>query len=442
MIGKSPNQNQLNLFKPVLKQFINPSHPLVLLAERIPWSELEKDFSPLYSNTGTPAKPIRLMIGLLLLKQMYNLGDETLMPEWVRDPYFQYFCGEVEFQWRPPCDPSDLVHFRKRIGTEGVEKLFKLSIDLHGETIKRQREVIVDTTVQEKNITFPTDVKLYCKIIGKCNKIAKTEGIVLRQSYRRTVKTLLLLQRFAHHPKRKKEADRSKRKLKTLAGRIVRDLERKFVEDQMQRYRQELLIFKAVIAQQRFDRDKIYSIHEPETSCIAKGKAHKQYEFGSKVSLAMLPKSNIIVGVLNFKGNPNDTITLKPTLDYAKKITGMKFDYAIVDRGYKVKRMIDETEIVIPGRKENSVYLQNRKRKKCRSRAAIEPIIGHIKSDCRMAKNYLKGRIGDEINSLMAATAFNFRKLLSKIEKDFILFIFNLTVKSSKPLNFSVILSY
>ena len=210
MLDKSPLQNQKNLFRPLLVEFINLEHPLVILANRIPWKDLEQDFSGLYSHTGTPSKPIRLMVGLLILKQIYNLGDEPLMEEWVRDPYFQNFCGEGEFQWKPPCDPSDLVHFRKRIGEEGATKIFKLSVQMQGKDLK-SNDVVVDTTAQEKNITYPVDSKQYRKIIDKCNSIAKREGIQLRQSYKRTVKALLLDLRFAHHPKRKRLAIRAQK---------------------------------------------------------------------------------------------------------------------------------------------------------------------------------------------------------------------------------------
>jgi IS5 family transposase len=424
MLGKSPDQQQKNLFRPLLKEFINMNHPLVILSNKIPWNELEKELANLYSHTGLPSKPVRLMAGLLILKQMYNHGDETIMSEWVRDPYFQHFCGEAEFQWTFPCDPSDLVHFRKRIGKEGVEKLLALSVQLQGKDAK-SRDVIVDTTVQEKNITFPTDAKLYRKIVSKCNKIAETEGIELRQSYSRTMKKLLIKQRFAHHPKRKKEAAKALRKMRTIAGRITRDLERKLQEDKLGRYQEQINLFTRVIHQKRHDKDKIYSLHEPEVACIAKGKAHKPYEFGSKVSFAMLPKSNIIVGVVNFKGNPHDSKTLKSTLDHCFKITGREFENAIVDRGYPGKKQIGNTNIVSPGSpRGKSEYEKRKKRKQCRSRAAIEPVIGHIKQDCRMVKNYLKGSIGDEINAILAATALNFRRLLRKIERQLILPIF------------------
>jgi len=423
MIGKSPNQSQRNLFSPVLKEFINPKHPLVELAEKVPWKELEVDFEKFYSHTGAPSMPIRLMVGLLILKRIYNLGDETVVPQWVQNPYFQYFCGESEFQWAFPCDPSDLVHFRKRIGKEGVERIFRLSIEMQQDEISNT-DVMVDTTVQEKDITFPTDSKLHGKIIEKVQQIAKKENISLRQSYTRTTKKLRLKLRFAHHPKRKKEARAAMRKLKTIAGRLTRDIERKLPENRLTLYVKEIEVFKQVLAQQKNSKDKIYSLHEPETACIAKGKAHKKYEFGSKTALAAIPGKNIIVGVVTFKGNPHDSKTLEPTLEHVKQATGKTFKRALVDRGYRGKKKVGETEVIIPGSSNGKTEYEKRKlRKKCRSRAAIEPIIGHVKHDCRMARNYLKGFKGDEINAILAATGFNFRRMLRKIEAE-LLFVF------------------
>lgn len=423
MIGKSPDQSQRNLFAPVLKEFINPNHPLVKLADQIPWVELEKHFEKLYSHTGTPSMPIRLMAGLLILKRIYNLGDESIEPQWIQNPYFQYFCGESEFQWAFPCDPSDLVHFRKRIGKEGVEKIFKLSVDLQKDEVDN-KDVMVDTTVQEKDITFPTDSKLHGKIIEKVRKIAKKEDVKLRQSYTKSTTKLKLKLRFGHHPKRRKEANAAQRKLKTIAGRLVREIERKLPENLLSKYLKEIEIFKMVLAQKKHDKNKIYSLHEPETSCIAKGKVHKKYEFGSKTALAAIPGKNIIVGVVTFKGNPHDSTTLEPTLEHVKQTTGKVFKRTLVDRGYRGKKNIGETEVILPGTSiGKSAYQKRKYRKKCRSRAAIEPIIGHVKQDCRMERNYLKGFQGDEINALLAAAGFNFRRILRKIEAD-ILFVF------------------
>lgn len=418
MKGKSPNQNQRNMFLPILKDIVNPEHELVILSHKIDWDTFEDEFHNLYSHTGQPGVPIRMMVGLLLLKRIYDLGDETVMEQWLQNPYFQYFCGESEFQWKYPCDPSDLVHFRKRIGKEGVEKIFQLSVDTRKDEIKT-KDILVDTTAQEKNITYPTDAKLLRKVIDQCNKIAKKENINQRQTYKRTVKKLFLKQHFAHHPKRRKAAKAALRKLRTIAGRLLRELERELSQDALESYAESLINFKKVIVQRRLDKNKIYSLHEPEVACIAKGKAHKKFEFGSKVSFAVVPGVNIIVGVQNFNGNPNDTTTLEPTLNHVEKICGKKFKNAIVDRGYKGKTKVGDITIVSPKPPNaKQPYSKTTMRKKCRKRAAVEPVIGHVKQDCRMQRNYLKGNIGNDINALLAAAGFNFRGLLRKIKKE------------------------
>jgi IS5 family transposase len=418
MKGKSPNQNQRNLFRPVLKDIINLNHELVILANQIDWKDFEDSFSPLYSHTGQPGMPIRMMVGLLLLKRIYDKGDETIMEQWLQNPYYQYFCGEAEFQWDYPCDPSDLVHFRNRIGKEGAEKIFQASVNIRKDEIKNN-DVLIDTTVQEKNITYPTDAKLLLKVIQRCNKIAQQENIIQRQTYTRTMKKLLLKQRFAHHPKRKKEARAALRKLRTIAGRLVRELERTLDKAAFEQYAEELNNCNKIINQKKSDSNKIYSLHEPTTSCIAKGKAHKKFEFGSKVSLAVVPGVNIIVGVKNFNGNPNDSKTLEPALDNVEQISGIKFKNAIVDRGYKGKKQVNGTIIVTPQPPNTKQpYSKVTMRKKCRARAAVEPVIGHVKHDCRMARNYLKGTIGNDINANLAAAGFNFKGLLRKIKEE------------------------
>ena len=424
MKGKSPNQDQGNLFLPILKDIINPKHELAILSDQINWKTVEDEFSELYSHTGQPGMPIRMMVGLLLLKRIYNLGDETVMEQWLQNPYYQYFCGESEFQWKYPCDPSDLVHFRKRIGKDGVEKIFQLSVETRRDEI-RTKDVLVDTTAQEKNITYPTDAKLLIKVIKQCNTIAGKENINQRQTYKRTFKKLLLKQRFAHHPKRRKQASAALRKLRTIAGRLVRELERKLSQNAKKAYADNLINFKKIIAQKRIDKNKIYSLHEPEVACIAKGKAHKKFEFGSKVSFAVVPGVNIIVGVKNFNGNPHDSTTLEPTLNHVEKICGKQFKNALVDRGYKGKTKVGNITIVSPKPPNaKQPYSKATMRKKCRKRAAVEPVIGHVKQDCRMQRNYLKGNIGNDINALLAAAGFNFRGLLRKIKREILLPLF------------------
>jgi IS5 family transposase len=345
------------------------------------------------------------------------LGDETVVEEWVSNPYYQYFCGEARFQWRRPCDPSDLVHFRHRIGKEGCEFLFGISVELHHPSQNQTKIVRVDTSAQEKHITYPTDAKLCYRAGEWLWKIAEAEGIKLRQSYRRTLKQLNRQAWFGHHPRRAKKARAALRKMKSRVGRLIRDLERKLPEDRLAEHAPVLDLCRKVINQQRTDKDKIYSLHEPGVACIAKGKAHKRYEFGSKVSLAVTT-NGVIVGVKNFAGNPHDGTTLAPTLEHMEAVLDRPAQIAVVDRGYRGQRQIGATRIIVPGQDKPKSESERRKlRKLCRSRAGIEPIIGHVKSDCRMQRNYLSGQIGDELNALLAATGFNLRKLLRQYRK-------------------------
>ena len=414
------------MFSSTLKQILNPRHTLVQLADELPWYEFDRQYQHLYSETGLPAKPIRLMVGLLILKQLKNLSDEEVVKQWVQNPYYQYFCGESEFQWETPCDPSDLTHFRNRIGKDGFDKILEVSIRIQPESKKRRsknrmtRTVVLDTTVQEKNITFPTDVKLRKKIIESCQKMALEEGLILRQSYRRTVKKLMLAQRFAHHPKNRKKAEKAKRKLKTIAGRLVRELERKLPEDRLSTYQDKLDIYKKVLSQQRQDSNKIYSLHESEVACIAKGKVANKYEFGSKVSLATTIEGNIILGVVNYAGNPHDSRTIEDTLKKVEQLTKGKIEQAVADRGYRWKKQINGTKIILPDQPKatTTAYQKRKMRRYFRRRAAIEPVIGHMKKTYRMNRNYLKGVQGDVINAVMAGAAFNFKRWLNQKLKD------------------------
>lgn len=425
MKGKSQERRQRDLFNPMLIDFIDMNHELVLLAEKIDWAYFEKEFESYYSHTGRPAKPIRLMVSLLLLKRLYNLGDETLAQQWVMNPYMQYFSGEIKFQHRFPCDPSDLVHFRKRIGKEGIEKIFVHSIELHGDEAK-SKVVLSDTTVQENNITYPTDSKLAKKVIDKVNKIAKKEGVEQRQSYRRVSKQLLRQTYNGKHPKRRKRAEKARRKLKTIAWRLIRELERKLPEEILLGYREELELYKKVLSQQKHDKDKIYSLHKPYTACISKGKAHKQYEFGNKVGFLVNPRSLVILAVKGYLGNPHDSKTIEPLLDQTEKNLKYLPQEVVYDRGGRGKKEIKGVKISTPGRanKTDSAYQKSKKRKKFRRRAAIEPVIGHLKAELRMAQNYLSIEGAIEINAMLAAAGWNLKKLMEKLKRELIFIYF------------------
>jgi len=417
MLGKSPSQQQTDLFKALLANLLNPKNPLYLLAHRIPWKKLEEEFAPLYGTVGSPSHPIRKMAALLMLKHVYNLSDERVVERWETDPYYQYFAGEATFHWGQPCAASDLVHFRNRLGEQGIEKLFALSVALHQDEVKKAKDVIVDTTVQEKNITFPTDAKLYKKVISKCNTLAKKAGIKLRQSYRFVLQRLHYAQRYAHQPRHAKKAKKALRQLRTIAGRQVRDLRRQLVKSGKEHlYAPLIQTMTRIVSQRRGDKNKVYSLHAPETSCIAKGKAGKKYEFGSKVSVASLLGSNVIVGIANFSGNPHDSKTLSPTLDRVKQWTGREYARVLVDKGYRGHSHVGSSEVIIPGKKRHaSDYARRQHKRLCKRRSAIEALIGHLKSEHRLVRNYLKGSIGDKNNVLLAGMGFNLMLLVREM---------------------------
>lgn len=334
MIGQKEKNPQLNMFRVPLKQFIDEKHELVGLARKIDWESLENGLAVYYCpDNGRPGIPLRLITGIIMLRRMYNQSDESVLERWVENPYWQYFCGEVYFRHDFPLDRTELIKFRRRIGEEGAEQILKATVDLFGAREVKEREVLIDTTVQEKNITFPTDTKLQKKIIEKCRKIATKEGIRLRQTYQRELKQLLIEQRFHDHPRRKKKALAARRRIKVIAGKVFRDLERKMEDPQKLKYQKQFRVFRQVLSQTRDSKNKVYSIHQPQVSCIAKGKEHRKYEFGNKVSIVKTRKSGIIIGIMSFSGNPFDGDTLAPQLAQVEKITGHKPQTGIVDRG-------------------------------------------------------------------------------------------------------------
>ena len=429
MLGKNPKK-QPELFRPMLVDFIDDKHELVLLSEKIDWDYFEKEFSPLYSKTGNPSHPIRFMVGCLLLKHLYNLGDETLASAWIMNPYMQHFCGRVFFEHQFPCDPSNFVHFRKRIGEKGIEKIFSYSVRMHDAKTSTSNFVLSDTTVQENNTTFPTDAKLCKKVIDYCNKIAENEGIKQRQRYTKVSKQLVRNTYNGKHPKRAKLARKSQRQLKTIAMRLIRELERNFTAEQQEFYRESMELYTKAVTQKRNDTDKVYSLHKPFTRCIAKGKAHKQYEFGNKVGLVTTSNKGkkIILGIKAFLQTPYDGHTIEPLLEQMETGGQQLPKELVYDRGGKGKSEIKGVKISIPGvpRKTDTAYQKHTKRKKFRTRAAIEPIIGHLKTDFRLAQNYFLGETGPQINALLSATAWNMKKMMEILKEKIFFYFLNL----------------
>ena len=421
MLAKKQSTSQLGFYSTFEEQ-LSRQHPLYILANRIDWDIFEIAFAKLYSPEGRPAKPIRLMVSLLMLKHIRNISDESLVEQWFENIYYQYFSGEKSYACVAPCEASDLVHFRNRIGVEGIELIFKESIRINGKD-GHEQNATTDTTVQEKNITYPTDNKLQRKIIKKCVAIAAEQSIELRQSYTRILRKLLMEQRFRNHPKNKGRARKADKKVKTIAGRLVRELERKLAPGL---YQDTIALFKSVLAQKKADHNKIYSLHEPHTQCISKGKEHKKYEFGSKVSVITTKNTGVIIGAINIEKNVHDSKTLEPALAQQQRLTGIVLKNNFVDRGYRGVKKVLGTTIIIPDApgKNRTAYEKQKLRKGFKRRAAIEPKIGHLKQDHRLSRNFYKGIKGDNINIMLAAAAMNFKRMINKWKLNPLLFLF------------------
>lgn len=280
--------------------------------------------------------------------------------------------------------------------------------------------MLSDTTVQENFITYPTDSKLASKIIKKCNLIAKNNDVNQRQTYVRVSKQLLRNTYNSTHPKRRKKAKKSGKKLKTIAGRLLRELERKLPQKVLLRYQNQFDFYRSILHQKRGDKNKIYSLHKPFTACIAKGKAHKQYEFGNKIGLNVTAKNLIITAIKSFDGNPHDSKTIEPLLNQTQNNKIKRPKEVVYDRGGKGVKQVGTTKISTPDYKplkKDTAYQKKCKRKKFRRRAAIEPVIGHLKTSFRMGQNYLSGKDSSQINAFLAAAGWNLKKLMKKLTR-------------------------
>jgi IS5 family transposase len=413
-----------DLFRMRLEQILDQRHVLYLLAGKLDWIAAEQRFGGLYAEEGRPGIPIRLMVGLHYLKHTFNESDETVVARWVENPYWQYLCGEEYFRHTLPIDPSQMTRFRDRIGEQGCE--FMLSLTVHTgiktKTVAAASLAVVniDTTVQDKAITYPTDARLYHKARGALVRIAKQMGMDLRQSYERLSKLALAKNGRYAQARQMKRARREQKRLKTYLGCVIRDIERKLAARSAQAGPQEvarlcrlLLIARRIHTQQRHDTGKVYSVHAPEVECIAKGKAHKPYEFGVKVGVVSTSKESFVVGMKSLPGNPYDGHTLKKSLEQAQRLTGVAPREAYVDRGYRGHGVaLDKLKVWIAGAKRGVTVAI---KKKLKRRNAIEPVIGHMKNDGRLGRNFLKGTQGDAMNALLCGAGHNLRKILRRL---------------------------
>jgi IS5 family transposase len=405
---------QRRIFETPLDQIINMEHPLVILSSRIDWAFLEETFGKLYvPHHGRPGLPTRLMTGLHYLKYAFDHSDESAVETFLENPYWQYFCGQEYFVHDLPLDPSSMTRWRKRLNKGDSEALLKETIQtaLRMNVMKPKEvcRVNVDTTVQEKAVAYPTDARNYNKGRKLLVKIAKKRGIELRQSYARVGEELLRKQaRYAYARQMNRSAKVTKQ-LRTYLGRVIRELEHG-CEKLTKRENEILELVKRLHAQKREDKNKVYSIHAPEVECIAKGKAHKKYEFGCKASVVSTNGTNWIVGADACHGIPYDGHTLVGALSQVKRLTGTEVKEVYCDKGYRLKKgeAPNDCRMILPdGRKRSAA-----EKKRMKRRNAIEPIIGHMKFGNRLSRNYLRGVLGDVCNVIFAACGFNIRKLL------------------------------
>lgn len=403
-----------------LEDILDKKHALYQLANRLNWAYLIEGFGPFYAEgPGRPEIPIRIIVGLHYLKYLENESDEGVVEKFCENPYWQYFCGLETFQHKLPCHPTTLVKWRQRVGEKGVEKLLSHTID----TAKREallpekllKNVNVDTTVQEKAITFPTDTKLCHRMRIKLIHAAKKRSLSLRQTYVRVGKRASIMQGRYAHAGQMKRARKEFKKVKSYLGRVTRDIRRQV--DLSKDAELAFLISQSeqLLKQEKSTPKKLYSLHAPEVECIAKGKAHKKYEFGCKVSIVTTCKEPWVLSVLAHHGNPYDGATLIECLNKAEENSNVKIENAFADKGYRGKEHHPENiKVFISGRKN----LPSRFKKLLKGRSGIEPIIGHLKSDHRLERNHLLGKVGDKINAILSGCAFNLSKIMSLMSID------------------------
>jgi len=413
----SSHDPQGHLYRIELRLLIDREHALAKLAALVDWARFDEAFSPLYDpGNGRPAIATRLMVGLHYLKHLYQLSDEDVVAQWVENPYWQHLCGSKYFEHELPIHPSSMTKWRGKIAAAGAEPLLAETIaaGLLLKAVKPQslQRVVVDTTVQPKAVAYPTDAKLYNDMRRRLARLAQREGLELRQSYVRCGKRLLAAVGRSARGRHKAGIRKHTKKLKTYLGRVVRDIERKLPEQQRTAvWQQTLRLAHRLLRQQRGDANKIYSVHAPETECIAKGKLRKPFEFGHKVSLVTTAREQWVLGALALEQRPFDGHTLAAAITQVEAMMGQRIRGEIyVDKGYRGHDYAGPAKVLLakPRRKQ-----EPRLRRWYNKRNGIEAMISHMKNDGWLGRNYLKGTAGSRLNALLAACGQNLRKLLA-----------------------------
>jgi IS5 family transposase len=448
-----------DFFRARLDSMIDMRHPLAVLATRMPWAEIEASLAPVLahkdrsgrvvqdadlfgptaqlagaglSNAGRPRLPLRLMVALLYLKHAFNLSDEELCERWSENVVWQFFSGMAYYEPRLPCDATQIGRFRRVLGEAGVEQLLKSTIEASvsmGVVKKSEFErIIVDTTVQEKAIAHPTDSRLLEIARHKVASSAKRCGIALKQTFAKEGKELRRKAGGYAHAKQFRRLRRTIKRQRTILGALMRNAQRglESISQRVARGEPTALAIADLIkwlgraeqirTQQRHSKNKLYALHAPEVECIGKGKARKPYEFGVKVSLAVTHKLGLMGGARSFPGNPYDGHTLAEQLEQTHTLLqdiGVKPTTAVVDLGFRgVDEACSPVQIIHRGKLKS---LDKQQQRWLRRRQAIEPAIGHTKSDNRMDRCWLGGSSGDALHAVLCAAGFNIRWLLRAI---------------------------
>lgn len=423
---------QGNLFKVMLRDIVSVKHELVLLRNAIDWDRFEKVLAPAYcADNGRPSIPVRMMVGLTFLKYMFALSDQEVLDNWRENPYWQYFCGGVFFEHEPPTDQTVMSRWRKRAGETGVTDMIAetLASAVRNKVAKAKdfERVNVDTTVQEKNIRFPTDARTLDRARERIVAVGGKLGIGFRRNYVRKGKTMLRKHSGYVKAKQFNRAENVVRAMKQYLRNVVDDAEHCTVVPrsvgqivQLAKLVELVKLSKRLIAQDKNTpgKEKIYSVHEPQVECIAKGKVHKRYEFGVKAGFVTASRTNWVLGAAALPGNPYDGNTLAQMLKQAEEISGVKPQHAYCDLGYRGHDYEGDCDVQVVNRfrkRKPRAILRWWKR-----RSAIEPVIGHVKSDHYMERNMLAGASGDKLNAMFAAVGFNLVKLMRGLKRLFL----------------------
>ena len=442
-----------DFFRPRLDAMIDLKHPLAVLAQRLPWAQIEAALAPAFarreragrrierddlfgctlqvagagvSAAGRPRLSLRLMASLLYLKHAYNLSDAELVQRWSENVQFQFFSGQTYYEPRLPCDATQIGRFRKAIGEAGVEELLKATIDTAVATkAVRPSEferVIVDTTVQEKAIAHPVDSRLLEIARAKLVQAARRLGLALKQTFAKEGRELRRKAGGYAHARQFKRLRRVLKRQRTVLGIVMREIRRKLDSAvgpsplAMAGLLSLLERAERIRTQQPKDKGKLYALHALEVECIGKGKARKPYEFGVKASIAVTHRSGLVVGARTFPGNPYDGHILSAQLEQTGVLledAGAQPKQVVADLGF---RGVDDdnpgVQIIHRGKYKS---LTRQQRRWLKRRQAVEPAIGHLKSDTRMDRCWLQGAMGDALHAVCCAAGYNIRWLMRAV---------------------------